>query len=319
MINLKRLILIFIFLFTIHSGFYSQCCTSGCCAPGTANFGVLEKGDLLVFSFFKRNYSDKYYQGDHPTNFSYLINDYADYAGLNLSYGITDKLTVQISSGYFTAKVENFDLPVIGQQQFSAQGLADGEIYLKYNFFNSKNKVFSFTASGGARLPTGQYKQVNGTVQLPRDVQPGSGAYSGILILYAQIKPFKNKDRSFLLNSRTDFNGVNSEGFQYGAANTNSLGYLIKIDKAFSLIAMVRNENKDCDYIHNKGMFSSSSFRFFASPGIALSLKNNLSFSLYGDVPVYQKYAGTQLASKYAFSFAVSKVFEFHEKHELPE
>ncbi len=313
---MKRFGFISAFIFFLNSFTFSQCCTSGCCAPGTANFGVLEKGDLLMFSFFKRNYSDKYYQGDRPSNFSYLINDYADYAGLNLSYGITDKLTVQLTFGYFTAKVENFDLPVVGQQQFSAQGIADGEFFLKYNFFNSKNKIFSFTASGGARFPTGQYKQINGNVELPRDVQPGSGAYSGIFILYTQIKPFKNKDRSFLVNSRTDLNGANSEGFQYGSANTNSIGYLIKIDKTFSLIAMVRNENKDCDYIHHKGMFSSSSCRFFVSPGLSLSLKNSLSFSLYGDVPVYQNYTGTQLASKYAFSFAVSKVFELHKKHE---
>jgi hypothetical protein len=276
----------------------------------------LEKGDLLMFSFFKRNYSDKYYQGDRPTNFSYLINDYADYGGLNFSYGLTNKLTAQVSFGYFTAKVENFDIPVVGQQQFYAQGLADAEVFLKYNFFNSKNKVFSFTASGGAKIPTGPYKLTNGNVQLSRDVQPGTGAYSGIFILYAQIKPFKNKDYSILINSRTDFNASNPDGFQYGTGNTNSIGTLIKLNKEFSLIAMIRNENRDCDRIHNVGMFSSSSLRFFASPGLSLSLKNNLAFSLYGDVPVYQNYTGTQLASKYAFSFSVSKVFELHEKHE---
>ncbi|MGZ3930785.1 MAG: hypothetical protein ACXVP0_05310, partial [Bacteroidia bacterium] len=307
--------LILILLLTANTRFYSQCCTSGCCAPGTANFGVLEKGDLLFFSFFKRNYSDKYYQGDRPTNFSYLINDYADYAGVNFSYGITDRLTTQVSLGYFTAKVENFDVPLIGQQQIYAQGLADPEVFLKYNFFNSKNKVFSLTGSAGARLPAGPYKLSTGNVQLPRDVQPGTGACSGIFILYAQLKPFKNKSFSFLLNSRTDYNGSNSQGFRYGTANTNSIGSVIPLNKEFSLIVMVRNENKDCDRIHNVGMFSSASYRFFASPGISLNLKKSLSFSFYGDIPVYQNYAGTQLASKYALSISVSKVFEFHKEH----
>lgn len=297
--------------------FYSQCCTSGCCAPGTANFGVLEKGDLLFFSFFKRNYSDKYYAGDRPSNFSYLINDYADYAGVNFSYGLTDKLTTQVSIGYFTAKVENFDVPLIGQQQISAQGLADAEIFLKYNFFNSKNKVFGLTGSLGARVPTGPYKLITDNVQLPRDVQPGTGACSGIFILYAQIKPFQNKNFSFLINSRTDYNGSNPQGFRYGTTNTNSIGSVIPINTQFSLIVMIRNENKDCDQIHNTGMFSSGSYRFFGSPGISLNLKKELSFSLYGDLPVYQNYSGTQLAAKYAFSFSVSKIFEFH-KEKLP-
>lgn len=294
---------------------YSQCCTSGCCSPGTANFGVLEKGDLLVFSFFKRNYSDKYYQGDRPTNFSYLLNDYADYAGLSFSYGITNRLTAQGSLGYFTAKVENFDVPLIGQQQFYAQGLADAELFLKYNFFNSKNKVFSLTGSAGARMPTGPYKMSSDNVELPRDVQPGTGAYSGIVSLYAQLRPFRNKKISFLINSRTDLNGTNSQGFRYGTTNTNSIGSVIPVSKEFSLMLLVRDENKDCDRINNTQMPSSGSYRFFASPGIALNLKNDLSFAFYGDIPVYQNYAGTQLASKYAFSLSVSKVFEFHEKH----
>jgi hypothetical protein len=276
---------------------------------------VLEKGDLLVFSFFKRNYSDKYYKGEKPTNFSYLVNDYADYGGLNLSYGITDKITTQLTLGYFTAKVENFDIPVIGQQQFYAQGLADAEVYLKYNFYTSKNKNFSLTGSLGGKIPTGPYKLSSDNVQLPRDVQPGTGAYSGIFIVYAQLKPFKNKNYSFLLNSRTDLNSANKDGFQYGTSNTNSIGSVIKINDQFSFLAMVRDENKDCDRINNIGMFSSSSVRVFASPGLSLSLRNNLAFSIYGDIPVYQNYAGTQLSSKYAFSFSISKVFELHEKH----
>src|ERR1017187_2391714 len=88
---------------------FSQC-TSGCCAPGTANFGVLDKGDLLIFSFFKRNYSDKYYKGGSPTNFNYLSNDYSDYGGVTLSYGITTRLTVQGSLAYFLDKTENFNI-----------------------------------------------------------------------------------------------------------------------------------------------------------------------------------------------------------------
>ncbi len=307
---------IFAFFISLNYSSFSQCCSSGCCAPGTANFGVLEKGDLLVFSFFKRNYSDKYYNGSQPSNFSYLINDYADYAGTNFSYGLTNKITTQVSLGYYTAKVENFDVPVIGQQQFYAQGFADMEAFLKYNFFNSKNNKFSLTTSLGVKVPTGAYQLSNSNVQLPRDVQPGTGACGGIFVLYAQIKPFNNKQNSFLINSRTDFNGANPQGFQYGTSNINSIGTVFKVYKELSIIVMLRNENKDCDRIHNTSMFSSSSYRFFASPGISLNLKNELSFSLYGDLPIYQYYSGTQLASKYAFSFSVSKVFELHKKTE---
>src|ERR1700749_1681694 len=137
---MRYIALTVLFLF-FNAAAFSQCCTSGCCAPGTANFGVLDKGDLMVFSFFKRNYSDKYYRGDRPAAFSYLDNDFSDYSGLSLSYGITSRLTVQGSFGYYIDKIENFNIPVIGQQQLSGRGLADVELYTKYNIFNSKNKV----------------------------------------------------------------------------------------------------------------------------------------------------------------------------------
>jgi len=120
-----RYVLAILLVAGINAAVFSQCCASGCCAPGTANFGVLEKGDLLAFSFFKRNYSDKYFEGDRPVNFNYLVNDYSDYSGISLSYGITNKLTVQGSFGYFITKTENFNIPVIGQQQLSGSGFAD--------------------------------------------------------------------------------------------------------------------------------------------------------------------------------------------------
>jgi len=305
-----------LFLF-FNAAIFSQCCTSGCCAPGTANFGVLDKGDLLIFSFFKRNYSDKYYRGDRPVAFSYLNNDFSDYGGISFSYGVTSKFTVQGSFGYFINKIENFNIPIIGQQQLAGTGLADAELYAKYNFYHSKNDVLSLTASAGIKLPTGAYKLAVDNVELTRDVQPGVGAYSGIATLFMMLKPFKNKTRSIMLNTRTDFNGVNPQGYQYGFSNTNTLSSAVKIYKQLSFIAMIRNENHDCDRVNSVRLFSSCNTRIFATPGISINLGNDLSFSFYGDFPIYQNYGGIQLAAKYAYSISVSKVFELHKK-QLP-
>lgn len=292
---------------------FSQC-TSGCCAPGTANFGVLDKGDLLVFSFFRRDYSDTYFKGSKPTNFNYLSNDYSDYGGITLSYGITPKLTVQGSLGYYVTKTENFNIPVIGQQQLAGNGLADAEVFAKYNIFHAKNDVLSLTLALGAKLPTGPYKLAVNKVELSRDVQPGTGAYSGASILYAMLKPFKNRKQSIMFTSRVDYNGVNPQGYRYGVENINSLSTVFTLFKNVSLILMVRNENKNSDKVNGVTLSSSSSTRIFADPGISISLGHDMIFSLYGDFPIYQYYEGIQLADKYAFSISLSKVFEFHEK-----
>ena len=311
-----RYITLLVLFLLFNKGIFAQC-TSGCCAPGTANFGVLDKGDLLVFSFFKRDYSDKYYRGDKPVAFSYLNNDFSDYSGLSFSYGVTSKFTVQGSFGYYINKIENFNIPIIGQQQLSGAGFADAELYAKYNFYHSKNDVLSLTASVGAKLPTGAYKLAVDNVELTRDVQPGEGAYSGIITLFAMLKPFKNKTRSIMFNTRTDLNGINPQGYQYGFTNTNTISSAFKIYKQLSFIAMIRNENHDCDRVNNVRLFSSCSSRIFATPGISINMGNDLSFSFYGDFPVYQYYGGIQLAAKYAYSVSIVKVFELHKK-EIP-
>jgi hypothetical protein len=308
-----RCLTVLLFFLGFSRATFSQC-TSGCCAPGTANFGVLDKGDLLFFSFFKRDYSDTYFKGDRPTNFNYLTNDYANYGAVTLSYGVTPKFTVQGSIGYYLDKIENFNIPIIGQQQLAGKGLSDIELFGKYNIYHSKNDVLSITLALGAKLPTGPYKLAVDNVELTRDVQPGSGAYSGASILYLMLKPFKNKKQSIMFNSRVNYNGVNPQGYRYGVENINSLFTVFKLYKDVSLIVMLRNENKESDVVNNVLLSSSSSTRLFASPGITINMGHELMFSLYGDFPFYQYYSGIQLAAKYAFSVSFSKVFEFHEK-----
>ncbi len=311
-----RCLAVLLFVLGFNTAVFSQC-TSGCCAPGTANFGVLDKGDLLFFSFFKRDYSDTYFRGDKRTNFNYLTNDYADYGAVTLSYGITPKFTVQGSIGYYVDKTENFNIPIIGQQQLQTNGLADIEIFGKYNIYHSNNDVLSLTLALGGKLPTGPYKLAVDKVELTRDVQPGSGAYSGASILYIMLKPFKNRKQSIMFNSRVNYNGVNPQGYQYGVENINSISTVFKLYRDISLIVMLRNENKASDIVNKVLLSSSSSTRLFATPGITMNLGHELMFSLYGDFPIYQYYDGIQLAAKYAFSVSLSKLFEFHEKPTL--
>ncbi|MBS1646933.1 MAG: hypothetical protein JST67_06295 [Bacteroidetes bacterium] len=314
-----RFFAVFVFIFLCVADAFSQCTCSSCMAPGTTTFGVLEKGDLMAFGFFKRNYSDTYFEGDKRTHFNYLSNDFSDYSGINVSYGVTNKFTVQASLGYYINKIENFNIPIIGQQQLSANGLADAEIYAKYNVFQAKSGVFSLTLSGGAKLPTGKYNMSVNNVELTRDVQPGAGAYSGVLMAFMMLKPFKKKPNLFILfNTRVDFNGVNPQGYQYGTGNTNTLSTTIKIYKQLSFIAMFRNENHDFDKVNNLRLYSSSSIAVFATPGVSINLGHDISFACYADLPMYQYYHGIQLAAKYAYSFAISKIFELHKPH-IPE
>jgi hypothetical protein len=78
---------------------------------------------------------------------------------------------------------------------------------------------------------------------------------------------------------------------------------------------MFRNENHNYDKVNGTRLYSSSSIAIFFTPGVSINLGHDLSFSCYADLPLYQYYHGIQLAAKYAYSFTLSKIFEFHKPH----
>ncbi len=279
---------------------------------GSSNFGVLEKNHLQAVAFYKHSYSDAFYKGDSIVDFKYLINGYFDYSGLNLSYGFTKKFTAQADLGYYINKTQNYypDLP-IPVHQLVGHGLADLSLLFKYNLFNSRDSVLSLTVSGGGKLPTGSYQEyTKEKVKLPRDVQSGTGAYSAIGGL--DIKIVLAKKIPLLVSSKAEWNSLNPENYQYGLSVTSSMATSIKIYKHFSFFLMVKNENRkhDFDAVVNQEIASSGYFKLIAMPGFTCSFKNEWETGVYADLPVYQKYNGTQFGNKYAVSASVSKQFK---------
>jgi hypothetical protein len=327
-----RFLTVILFCIALQATSYSQCCSSGCCSPGTANFGVLEKGHLFAFGFYKYNYSDHFYKGDSPYDLRYYKNIYFSYGGINLSYGITDKLTIQGDIGYFINKTQNY---YFNDYQLQGNGIGDAGLYLKYNFFSGP--VWNLTLGIGGKIPTGEFNQYVNGVRLPLEVQSGTGAYATTFMANIMVKPFPNKQRSFIINSRTDYNSISPVGYQFGISNTNTLSYTFPLGKSFAFMAMVRNEIKTTDYNYNVAALNpdpsarfnplngsgfsnrqeqqnTGCYRFFASPGITWSPGKEWNLSAFGDFPVYQYYTGIQFAAKYALSFSVSKMIGLHKE-----
>src|ERR1700757_896814 len=105
----------------------------------------------MAFTFYKHNYSDQFYKGDASYDLKYYRNIFFDFTGINLSYGITSKLTVQGDVGYFVNKTQNY-YPIGGVTLPSliGNGLGDAGLYFKYNFYNSS--IWNFTIGAGGKI-----------------------------------------------------------------------------------------------------------------------------------------------------------------------
>ena len=104
---MKSLFLSYFILF-ISIDIYSQgCCSGGSGSPiaGGASQGVLKQRQVEIAANYQYVGSNKFQVGDRDT-VSLFDNLYSNYLYMRLAYGVTEKLTVSLESGYFINKTQ---------------------------------------------------------------------------------------------------------------------------------------------------------------------------------------------------------------------
>jgi hypothetical protein len=297
---LKRLFLIIALALSLPQIYFSQCC--GGCNPigGNTNQGTLPKFTLQFNTYYKTGYSEGYMQNDHKSDFNFVKNARNDFVGVQLGYGIFNRLTAQVEAGYYINRTQNFDFY---GNQFTLNGRGGSSVTLsaKYSLFKDTAKDIEFTIGVGAKLPWSTQPQIVDGVQLTEDVQPSNAAY-GLVIQSFLFKAFDETDlRIFLMNSVTISN-INPRGFKDGNTFITSFFVSKTFLKNFSAIGQVRNEIRDYAYQANNLVTSSGGYRFVFVPQINYSIKKKYNISVLYEMPIYQYYYGIQLKDMYAFS-----------------
>jgi len=293
-----------VILFSANS--YSQCCAQGCSMTSSDIFDLLSKNHLEVTGFYKHSYSDKYYSGSSQYSFGSaplsLKNTSFDYFGMSIGYGITKKLTAEAQGGYFGNKTQNF----VDGAWLVGNGLSDWEVTLKYNFYNSKDSVWSMTISPGIKLPIGNYRDYTPQgVKLSRDVQSGTGAFAGIIEYACKIRLKRNF--YIVASSEFEYNGINSEQYQYGYKFTNIVSTKLNLYKGLSFIGMLKHEYCTNDYFYDQEILASGYNRITAIPALSYDFGNDWSLTAIPEFPLYQKFNSIQFAQAYNVSCSLTK------------
>ncbi|MGM0649796.1 MAG: hypothetical protein ACQES1_04720 [Bacteroidota bacterium] len=301
---------------------------------GNANMGVMKKGMFRVGSFYKHAYSGKYFKGDELSiDDGHITADYAvyNYASMMLSYGVTNNLTLETSTGYFINKTKAFTTPMTGY------GLTNAVVTAKYAFYHNPATRLEITGSLGGKIPLRSEEQRLETsfIDILRhpDVQSCLGTYGAIAELYIiKEKPFTGLRYFLITKYEHNFNSIDGY-FQYGQFNFgNSLNTSVFVTKHLHMppalswltenwtaIAQIRHEHKwqnqrrplnlidenndQWEYGDWEKVKNSGSDVIFFCPQINYTFAKKLNVSVQADIPLYQYYKGIQLASDYAFSF----------------
>lgn len=277
----------------------AQCC--GGCNPigGNTSQGTLPKYMVQVNTYYKHGYSEGYMQADHASDFKFVKNANSNYLGLQLAYGLTKRVTVDVDGGYYLNRTQNFE---IQQYKFTLNGSGGSSVTLsgRCNIVNDTIHDFEFTMGAGLKLPWSRKPQIVDGVVLSEDVQPSNGAY-GVVIKTFLLKEFDKADfRVFLINI-VNINGKSLNNYQEGNTYITSL-FVSKTLKNWTGIVQIRNEIRDFAYRNNQKVSSSGGYKFLFVPQINYSIRKKYNISAVYELPLYQNYYGIQLKDIYAFS-----------------
>ena len=328
--------LLFVIVLTTLSNFiFSQgCCSGGAGSPiaGGAATGVLQENQMEISLNYQFNQSNKFFNNRRvlPKDTVGTFNNLSsNYLFLRVDYGLSEKLTLSIASGYFLDKSK------IGKDNsdtISANGIGDLIVFPRFSIYNkSINFKRTEVALGlGLKIPLGAHN--DSTVTTPESsIAPGVPDHdlftisppvlqatngSNDFMFYAFIfREYQKSKLRFFISSLYVKKGFNSLGIKYG--DYSSLGFFAS--KTFfyrwGVTTQIKVENidqiKTANDFYLSGYIepeSTGSKKWFFIPQLSYS-QNGLTVFATSEIPLYQYLNGTQVGSQHQFTIGVNYRF----------
>lgn len=307
---------------------YSQgCCSGGSGSPiaGGASQGVLQERQIEISPNYQYTGTNKFMVGDRDTAklFDYL---HTNYLYLRLAYGVSDKLTMSVESGYFFNKTQ------YGLQKsdtMASLGIGDLVLFPRYSIYtrNTEKTRTEFTLGLGYKIPLGKYNDSTLVftdpftgqkyyTTSPPTVQPTTGSQDFIFygFFYRAYPEKKFKTFANILYIKKGWNALGqkfgdyaSVGLFAGRTFFEKLGVTLQVRGEW-VDSMKYDKNIDMLALYNIDVKSAGSKKIFFVPQLSFTHKN---FTFYGltEIPLYQYLNGTQVASRVQYTSGISYRF----------
>lgn len=258
------------------------------------------------------------------------INTSTRTATLDLNYGLTERLGIQVAIPYKHVE-SDAQIGGVTPVPYSERGLGDVRATLKYNVLPTLRSMVVLGV--GADFPTGSYGRVaQGTTLAESTLQIGRGNFGVIPMIYQTYELVPHRVNQFALASyRHTFK--NSDGYQFGDEVNVSAGLnIIPLEKTPWLTVIqqfnfrwMQNDAMDAALYQFDSTIGTSILldpnikfrsvpttgsRYLAySPGINLNLFDFASFYFIAQIPIYRDFSGN-LEQQISYVFGLSKSFQ---------
>jgi len=334
---MKQLSLLLLILLAYLPGtLYGQCCAVGGGSPiaGDATSGVLKERQFELSSNFQFVNTEKFLTETKPEA-NYLDHFSSKYLYTKLAYGLSDRLTISLESGYWIDKTQT---GLIERDTYSSKGIADLIIFPRYNIIKpGSGKYLNQLSIGlGFKIPLGSYNDSIGHVEpfsgstiyitKPLAVQATSGSYDMLLNAFfsGRIPNTRLSLSASALHILKGWNPLSEKlgnytgiGLQIGYPLWDVLNFSIQA-KGEWIGKMEINPDIEMVRFLSYDPEATGSSKFFIAPQLSYLFADSFTVFIQSDIPVYQHVNKTQIASQTEITAGIAYRFRIGRGTEMP-
>lgn len=286
---------------------YGQTCScAGAPLISSQSVSSVSQGNLLIGITYEHNDISELYRGDERLE-NQTVERSTQTALLEVNYGITDRLTISGTATY----VRKQRLGLQSKEELITRGIGDGLLLLKYVLHqNTIRQQYQLAVGGGAKIPFGRSSLSQDGIALNLDMQPGTGAWDGLLWSYFS-KTFSPSStinlflyNTFRMTGSTERFG-SSDNYKFGNEWVVNIGLTDTIWPGFSYVGVVNYRSTSSDRRNGEALPNTGGKWISLEPSLQYRIIPGLSIKITGKLPVYQHLNGIQPTTGYTASVSL--------------
>ncbi len=321
----------FLFLLTLISFAQASCGSANCSLIRGSQSGVTNKGQFVIDISHryilvedkqkgsgdtsevlvpKVNFEGRELEADHHRELR-TVNQLTQ---LDVSYGITEKLTASLSVPFRNDRLHEHDDEVTPGNPAGTfnnvdgtTGMGDITLLLKYVLLQTLKH--QFILGTGVKFASGEYKvrDNEGNINEPT-LMPGTGSYDAILSGLYIFSVIPNRLNLFTSVSHR-FTTENSLDYLFGDSTFIDGGVTYVLSDVVSLSAQINARIARRDEFIGMPVPSTGGEFVNLTPGVTLAATDNLSLYTHVQIPIYQRVNEVNLVPNYGLLFGASYGF----------
>jgi hypothetical protein len=318
----KNIFLVFLLLIIRNQLPGQACCSAGTPLLSNLEVSSTSYGDLQLSVNYEYNFLNDVLSG--KKEIKGLRKRISQSIIIESSYGLSRRfsLTGLISFIQQERSLNNRNTSS-SLEELTTRGVGDAVALLVYDVLplniGSQRQI---SAGLGIKMPTGKSDLKQNGFLLPADMQPGTGAWDGLLWFYffqgflpaSKTGIFANFSYRFTgVSDRFERSGAQFDEYKFGNETVFTSGISHRFIDRWDLTFLLRYRHSEPDRNEFADIPNTGGKWLYVVPGV------NINFDLYairiaGQIPLYRKLTGIQLTTSYTFSASFHYRFSFKNK-----